>query len=53
MKLFIAFLLLFNLKTINCQLNCANAPTPALNIVCEQLYRWDKNSRVNKKFYFI
>uniref|UniRef100_A0A7E4ZX04 ShTK domain protein n=1 Tax=Panagrellus redivivus TaxID=6233 RepID=A0A7E4ZX04_PANRE len=27
------------------QLNCAEAPTPALKIVCEQLHRWDKNAR--------
>uniref|UniRef100_A0AC35FYI9 ShKT domain-containing protein n=1 Tax=Panagrolaimus sp. PS1159 TaxID=55785 RepID=A0AC35FYI9_9BILA len=25
--------------------NCAEAPTPALKIVCEQIHRWDKNAR--------
>lgn len=32
--------------TVNAQLDCSEAPTSALKIICEQLHRWDKNARV-------
>lgn len=46
-NIFINFILLFLLFVeIRGQLNCAEAPTPAAKIVCEQLHSWDKNARV-------
>uniref|UniRef100_A0AC34R0V6 Tyrosinase copper-binding domain-containing protein n=1 Tax=Panagrolaimus sp. JU765 TaxID=591449 RepID=A0AC34R0V6_9BILA len=35
------------LDFVSGQSNCAEAPTPALKIICEQLHRWDKNARAN------
>lgn len=27
------------------QLNCSDAPTPSLKIVCEQIHKWDEHTR--------
>lgn len=44
--LILKFISLIQFQTVQCQINCADAPTPAAKIVCEQLHRWDKNARV-------
>ncbi|KAK0425739.1 hypothetical protein QR680_009353 [Steinernema hermaphroditum] len=33
------------LRGAGAQVNCADAPTPALKIVCEQLHKWDAGAR--------
>lgn len=33
------------------QMNCAEAPTAAARIVCEQLHKWDANARVSQLRY--
>ncbi|KAH7697070.1 CBN-TYR-4 protein [Aphelenchoides avenae] len=41
----VAVLLFAAFPVVHSQLNCAQAPTPAARIVCEQLHRWDTNAR--------
>lgn len=46
----ILFIILF-LNKVYAQLNCADAPTSAAKIVCEQLHSWDKNTRVRRRYF--
>uniref|UniRef100_A0A915DFA9 Tyrosinase copper-binding domain-containing protein n=1 Tax=Ditylenchus dipsaci TaxID=166011 RepID=A0A915DFA9_9BILA len=41
---FLAFIIFLPLH-IQAQINCADAPTAAARIVCEQLHKWDTNAR--------
>lgn len=49
---FLSFILLTFLPFLHAQLDCSEAPTSALRIVCEQLHRWDTNARVGLLYFY-
>lgn len=35
------------IQDINAQINCTDAPTASLRMVCEHTYKWDERARVS------